>query len=126
MEETSSPANQKKPMSKGRRILWALLATFILLVVSFLTLGIPGAAMLELLGAVLGPIGAKLPTGDAEWPAAILVAFAMPFGVLASAIALAFLKPSAGRGASFGWGALGYLAAGAVFSALVLFLLVHD
>ena len=66
---------------------------------------------------------AWLPTGDAAWPAAILVAFLMPFGVLASAVVLARRTPSAGTGASFGWGTLGYVAAGALLSLVVVLVL---
>jgi hypothetical protein len=106
-----------------RRIILAGIATGILLVLSFVTLGIPGALMIELVAAVFKPLGAKVPTGDAAWPAAILVAFLMPFGVLASAFWLARNNPSAGTGASFGWGALGYVAAGVLLSLVVVFVL---
>jgi hypothetical protein len=106
-----------------RRIIFAGVATGILFVLSLVTLGIPGALMIELVAAVFAPLGAKVPTGDAAWPAAILVAFLMPFGVLASAVVLARRTPSAGAGASFGWGTFGYVAAGVLLSLVVVLVL---
>jgi hypothetical protein len=110
-------------MSTRRRIVWAVIATAILLVLSFITLGIPGALVIELTGALFAPLGANVPTGDQAWPAAILVAFLMPLGALASALVLARRNPAAGKAASFGWGALGYLAAGVLLSLLVVLVL---
>ena len=111
-------------MPTRRRIVFAGIATALLFVVSFVTLGIPGALMIELVAALFAPLGAKVPAGDAAWPAAILVAFLMPFGVLVSAIWLARKNPAAGTAASFGWGAVGYVAAGVLLSLLVVLVLV--
>jgi hypothetical protein len=110
-------------MSMRRRIIWAVIASAILFVLGFLTLGIPGALVIELVGALFAPLGAKVPTGDQAWPAAILVAFLMPLGVLASALVLARRHITAGTAASFAWGALGYLAAGGLLSLVVVFVL---
>jgi hypothetical protein len=110
-------------MSTKRRIVWALISTAILFVLGFLSLGIPGALMIELTGSIFSPLGARIPTGDQAWPAAILVAVLMPLGVLVSALWLARRNPSARTGASFGWGALGYLAAGVLLSLVVVFVL---
>jgi hypothetical protein len=103
---------------------WAGVASVVLFVVSFATLGIPGALMIELTAAIFAPLGARVPAGDAAWPAAILVAFLMPFGVLASALVLARRNPDAGTARSFLCGALAYLATGLLLSMLVVFVLV--
>jgi hypothetical protein len=44
-----------------------------------------------------------------------------PFGIIAAALALNRWQPDAGRGASIGWGAAGYFAAGLVVSLFFVF-----
>ena len=86
-----------------------------------LLLGLPGAAFVSLVAALLSPLGAHEPHGDAAWPIAIYVSFLAPFGIIAAALALSRWQPDAARGASIGWGAVGYLAAGLVVSLFFVF-----
>ena len=106
-------------MTRTDRIGGSIAAAGALLVLGMLLLGIPGMAVLEFVGPLAGPRGLAAFHGDKAWPAGIAVTEIMPFGVVASAVALAALKPDTRILASTLWGLLGYAAAG-VAAAVVL------
>ena len=51
-------------------------------VLGFVLLGLPGAAFLEALAPVMQRMGYSRITGDAAWPAAIMMSLAWPLGLV--------------------------------------------
>ena len=71
---------------------WLAISIGVLEVLGFVLLGIPGAAFLEAIAPVMQSMGRPPITGDAAWPAAIMMSLAWPLG-LAPAYAVARSVP---------------------------------
>ena len=72
---------------------WSLAISIgVLEVIGFVLLGIPGAAFLEAIAPVMQRLGRPPITGDAAWPAAIMMSAAWPLA-LAPAYAVARAVP---------------------------------
>jgi hypothetical protein len=90
MSETGGPdvaapvQNPPRPSGRGQTV--AITATFVLLGLGFVLLGLPGALVLEGAKLPLIPIwGDRVtdwPKGDAAWPVCILLAFVWPLGIV--------------------------------------------
>ena len=97
---------------------WLAISIGVLEILGFVLLGLPGAAFLEAIAPVMRVMGRPSITGDAAWPAAIMMSLAWPLG-LAPAYAVARAVPI-GNGQR-GLVALGVLVALCFLIALLIY-----
>ena len=75
---------------------WLAISIGVLEILGFVLLGLPGAAFLEAIAPVMQALGRPPITGDAGWPAAIMMSLAWPLA-LAPAYAVARAVPLGNR-----------------------------
>src|SRR5262249_45049455 len=117
------PAPVARRVTAAGRITGGLVAAGAALALGMLLLGLPGMVIVEFVGPLAGPSGLAAFHGDKAWPAAIRVTELAPLGIVASALALAAVRPGTRVAWSVVWGLVGYVTMGV---AAVLVLIADD
>jgi len=81
-----------------RRIVVPLLASLgVFLVAVFLTVGLPGAVVVVLVGAAMEAAGWPALPAQAMWPAGLIASGVLAIAVFPASVALSLLRPGLGR-----------------------------